>query len=249
MEASAEPAPGPVVAGEDLVKVYGDGPAAVEALRGVSVEFEAGTFSAIMGASGSGKSTLMHVLAGLDRPTSGRVSLAGRSLDGLDDAELTRLRRLHVGFVFQTFNLLPVLSAEENIRLPLDITGARVESEWLEGLLVAFGIQDRRRHRPSELSGGQQQRVALARALVTKPAVVFADEPTGNLDSETAEEVLGLLRTAVDLYDQAVVMVTHDSVAASYADRILFLADGRMVAERGRLRPTEVLDALKGLRA
>ncbi len=249
MEASAAaPAPGPVVAGEDLVKVYGDGPAAVEALRGVSVAFAPGSFTAIMGASGSGKSTLMHVLAGLDRPTAGRVELAGRDLEGLGDGELTRLRRLRVGFVFQTFNLLPVLTAEENIRLPLDITGARVDRGWLEDLLVAFGIQDRRRHRPAELSGGQQQRVALARALVTKPAVVFADEPTGNLDSETAEGVLELLRGVVDRYGQAVIMVTHDAVAAAYADRILFLVDGRLVAERGRLRPAEVLDAVKSVR-
>jgi putative ABC transport system ATP-binding protein len=240
---------GSAVACEGLRKVFGAGEAAVEALRGVSVAFERGTFSAIMGASGSGKSTLMHLLAGLDTPTEGTVSLAGRRLDELPDRELARLRRTRMGFVFQAFNLLPVLSAEENITLPCDITGAAIDRPWLEELLVAVKLQDRRRHRPAELSGGQQQRVAIARALFTRPAVVFADEPTGNLDSETSEEILALLRRAVDQYGQTVVMVTHDPVAAGHADRAVFLADGRIVDDRRGARPGELLDAVKALRA
>jgi putative ABC transport system ATP-binding protein len=239
----------PAVAGEGLRRVFGTGEAAVEALRGVSVAFAAGTFGAIMGASGSGKSTLMHLLAGIDAPTEGTVTLAGHRLGDLPDRELSRLRRTQVGFLFQSFNLLPVLSAEENITLPLDITGARIDRPWLEELLVAVKLQDRRRHRPAELSGGQQQRVALARALVTRPAVVFADEPTGNLDSETSEEMLGLLRRAADQYGQTVVMVTHDPIAASHADRAVFLADGRVVDDRRGAAAGELLDAVKALRA
>jgi putative ABC transport system ATP-binding protein len=239
---------GSVVSGRDLIKRYGEGAAAVDALRGVTVAFEAGSFAAIMGPSGSGKSTLMHLLAGLDRPTSGEVSLGGSNLDGLDDAELTRLRRTRVGFVFQAFNLLPVLTAEENIVLPLRIAGQQIDTDWLERLLGALDLQDRRRHRPSELSGGQQQRVALARALLPRPAVIFADEPTGNLDSTASEDILKLLRTAVDDFAQTIVMVTHDSVAAANADRIVFLNDGLIVRESERLSAPEILDTLKAVR-
>jgi putative ABC transport system ATP-binding protein len=235
--AEPEPPPGPpppAVAGHDLVKRFGEGEAAVEALRGVSLSVEQATFSAIMGPSGSGKSTLMHILAGLDRPSSGSVEIAGVALDGLSDRELTALRRSHVGFVFQAFNLLPVLSAEENIVLPLRIAGKRPEREWVEELLEAFGLADRRKHRPAELSGGQQQRVAIARALVARPSVIFADEPTGNIDSAASEEVLGMLRTAVERFGQTVVMVTHDLVASGYSDRVVFLADGRVAGEEQR---------------
>jgi putative ABC transport system ATP-binding protein len=236
------------VAGRDLVKRYGEGEAAVDALRGVTVAFLPGSFSAIMGPSGSGKSTLMHLLAGLDRPTAGTVTLGGSQLEGLDDTELTRIRRTRVGFVFQAFNLLPVLTAEENVVLPLRIAGEQIDQEWLDRLLVALGLQDRRRHRPSELSGGQQQRVALARALLPRPAVVFADEPTGNLDSSASEDILKLLRTAADDFGQTIVMVTHDSVAAANADRIIFLNDGVIVRESGRLSAPGILDALKAIR-
>ena len=239
----------PAVAGEGLWKVFGAGEAAVEALRGVSVSFAAGSYTAIMGASGSGKSTLMHLLAGLDAPTEGTVRIAGEPLADLPDRELARMRRREIGFIFQSFNLLPVLSAEENITLPLDLTGAPVDRPWLEELLVAVRLQDRRRHRPAELSGGQQQRVAIARALISRPTVVFADEPTGNLDSETSNEILALLRRAVDRYGQTVVMVTHDPVAAGNADRAVFLADGRVVDERRGAAPGELLDAVKALRA
>ena len=238
---------GPVVACRDLVKRYGEGATAVEALRGVTIELAPATFTAIMGPSGSGKSTLMHVLAGLDTPTSGEVSLGGTQLAGLDDGELTRLRRTRVGFVFQTFNLLPVLSAEENIVLPLRIAGEHVDREWIERLLAAVGLQDRRKHRPAELSGGQQQRVALARALVTRPTVVFADEPTGNLDSEASATILELLRRAVDELGQTIVVVTHDAVAAGRADRVVFLNDGRVVRQTGRLSAAAILDTLKSV--
>jgi putative ABC transport system ATP-binding protein len=222
----------PIVAADDLHRRYGDGEAAVDALAGVSVAFPARAFTAIMGASGSGKSTLMHCLAGLDRPTGGRVVLDGTDLASLDDRRLTELRRDRVGFVFQAFNLLPVLSAEENITLPLAIAGRKPEPAWLEQLIDAVGLGDRRAHRPSELSGGQQQRVAVARALVARPAVVFADEPTGNLDSTASGEVLALLRRAVDDFGQTVIMVTHDDDAADHADRTLVLADGRLVEDR-----------------
>jgi len=216
-------------AASDLVRRFGEGEAAVEALRGVSVAFPAGQFAAIMGPSGSGKSTLMHLLAGLDRPTGGTVELDGVELGSLDDKKLTELRRDKVGFVFQSFNLLPVLTAEENVLLPLSIAGRRPDREFFERLVRTVGIEDRLTHRPSELSGGQQQRVAVARALVTKPAVVFADEPTGNLDSHSSAEVLELLRRSVDELDQTVIMVTHDPQAASYADRLVELEDGRIV--------------------
>jgi putative ABC transport system ATP-binding protein len=237
-----------VVACRDLTKRYGEGAVAVDALRGVSVSLAPASFTAIMGPSGSGKSTLMHLLAGLDHPTEGEVWLGGSNLAGLDDAELTRLRRRRVGFVFQSFNLLPVLSAEENIVLPVRIAGEEIDSEWLEKLLVTLGLQDRRSHRPSELSGGQQQRVALARALMSRPTVIFADEPTGNLDSTASEEILAMLRRAVDEMNQTIVIVTHDSVAAAQADRIIFLGDGRIVRETGRLSAPEILDTLKALR-
>jgi putative ABC transport system ATP-binding protein len=231
-----------------LAKRYGEGAVAVDALRGVSVSLAPSSFTAIMGPSGSGKSTLMHLLAGLDHPTEGEVWLGGSNLAGLDDAELTRLRRRRVGFVFQSFNLLPVLSAEENIVLPVRIAGEEIDKEWLEKLLAAVGLEDRRNHRPSELSGGEQQRVALARALMSRPTVIFADEPTGNLDSTASEEILAMLRRAVDDMNQTIVIVTHDSVAAAHADRIIFLGDGRVVRETGRLSAAEILDALKALR-
>ena len=218
-----------IVTSTDLHRRYGEGDAAVDALDGVSVRFAQGRFAAIMGPSGSGKSTLMHILAGLDRPTSGSVVLDGTELADLDDDKLTELRRDKLGFIFQFFNLLPVLSAEENIRLPLSIAGREPDKELLERLIEVVGLADRRTHRPVELSGGQQQRVAVARALVSRPAVVFADEPTGNLDSKASEEVLALLRRAVDDFDQTVVMVTHDAGAAAIADRILVLRDGELV--------------------
>jgi putative ABC transport system ATP-binding protein len=220
-----------IVATADLRRRYGEGPAAVDALAGVSVDIRRGEYTAIMGASGSGKSTLMHLMAGLDTPTAGTVTLDGVQLDELDDRRLTELRRDKVGFVFQAFNLLPVLTAEENLVLPLTIAGRKPDAEWLESLVQTVGLGDRRTHRPSELSGGQQQRVAVARALVSKPAVVFADEPTGNLDSAASTEVLQLLRRAVDDYQQTVVMVTHDPAAAAYADRLIVLADGRVASD------------------
>ena len=220
---------GPIVEAADLCRRYGQGEAAVDALAGVTVDFPAGRFAAIMGPSGSGKSTLMHILAGLDQPTSGSVRLDGVELSGLDDRELTNLRRDRIGFIFQTFNLLPVLDAEENILLPLSIAGREVDRPWFDQLVETVGIGDRLDHRPAELSGGQQQRVAVARALISRPAVVFADEPSGNLDSKASGDVLGLLRHAVDDFSQTVVMVTHDAHAASFADRLLVLADGRIV--------------------
>ena len=220
-----------IVSATDVTRRFGEGAAAVDALAGVSVEFPPGEFAAVMGPSGSGKSTLMHVLAGLDTPTSGSVLIDGTELSGLDDGRLTQLRRDKIGFIFQAFNLLPVLTAEENIVLPLSIAGKKAEGEWLERLIDAVGLGDRRTHRPSELSGGQQQRVAVARALVTQPAVVFADEPTGNLDSHSSADVLELLRRAVDEFGQTVVMVTHDPTAAEVTDRVVELADGRIVAD------------------
>jgi putative ABC transport system ATP-binding protein len=217
----------------------------VDALAGVTVGFERGRFSAIMGPSGSGKSTLMHILAGLDRPTSGTVMLDGDEITGLDDAELTRLRRDKLGFVFQFFNLIPVLTAEENVILPLSIAGRKPDADWLARLIDTIGLGDRLTHRPAELSGGQQQRVAVARALVSRPAVVFADEPTGNLDSRSSEEVLGLLRTAVDEFGQSVVMVTHDPEAASYADRLVVLRDGLVVHDGEAGSAEDVIELMK----
>ena len=233
-----------LVAASGLTRRYGVGDTAVDALRGVSLEIPRGDLTAVMGSSGSGKSTLMHILAGLDKPTSGTVEIDGVELTALKDNELTKLRRRHIGFVFQFFNLLPMLSAEENITLPLSIAGRKIEREWLEELLAATGLEDRRRHRPAELSGGQQQRVAVARALFSRPTVLFADEPTGNLDSQTSAEILGLLRGAVDTYGQTTVMVTHDPKAATIADRVFFLADGLIVKELGRSSQSEILDGL-----
>jgi putative ABC transport system ATP-binding protein len=235
----------PIVVANDIHRRFGEGAAAVDALDGVDVEFERGRFSAIMGPSGSGKSTLMHILAGLDRPTSGTVTLDGAELSGLDDADLTKLRRDKLGFVFQFFNLLPVLTAEENITLPLAIAGVKPDQQWLDQLIDQVGLDDRRTHRPSELSGGQQQRVAVARALVSRPAVLFADEPTGNLDTKAGEEVLGLLRNAVDEYGQTVVMVTHDPEAASYADRLVVLRDGRIVHDVPAGSAEQVIELMK----
>ena len=225
----------PIASTTDLARRFGEGEAAVDALRGVSVAFGRGEFAAIMGPSGSGKSTLMHLMAGLDAPTSGSVLIDGTEINGLDDRRLTQLRRDKIGFIFQAFNLLPVLTAEENIVLPLSIAGRKPDPEWLRTLVGAVGLSDRLTHRPSELSGGQQQRVAVARALVTRPAVVFADEPTGNLDSHASADVLQLLRRAVDEFDQTVIMVTHDPEAAETSDRIVELADGQIVDDR-RLR-------------
>ena len=236
-----------IVAVAGLHRRYGDGAAAVDALAGVDVEIRRGEFTAIMGASGSGKSTLMHLMAGLDTPTSGTVALDGVRLDELDDRRLTELRRDKVGFIFQAFNLLPVLTAEENLVLPLTIAGRKPDPEWLESLVQAVGLGDRRTHRPSEMSGGQQQRVAVARALVTKPAVVFADEPTGNLDSVASTDVLALLRRAVDEFDQTVVMVTHDAASASYADRLIVLADGRIAHDGPAGTTEEVIDVMKAV--
>ena len=222
---------GQVVVATGVSRRYGEGEAAVDALVDVSTGFERGRFTAIMGPSGSGKSTLMHILAGLDNPTSGTVELDGEEITGLDDGELTKLRRDKLGFVFQFFNLLPVLTAEENLVLPLSIAGRKPDAEWLEQLIRTVGLEERRTHRPSELSGGQQQRVAVARALVSKPAVVFADEPTGNLDSKASAEVLRLLRQAVDEFGQTVIMVTHDPAAAAHADRLIVLRDGRIESD------------------
>jgi putative ABC transport system ATP-binding protein len=244
-DAAAEPAPRPVVAAADVTRRYGSGDTAVDALRGVSLEVVRGRLTAVMGPSGSGKSTLMHILAGLDRPTDGSVVLDGTDITRLGDTELTKLRRKHIGFVFQFFNLLPMLTAEENILLPLSLAGRKPEPEFFEDLLGRVGLKDRRKHRPAELSGGQQQRVAIARALVSRPTVIFADEPTGNLDSTTSGEILDLLHDAVDAYGQTIVMVTHDPRAASIADRILFLADGLIVQELGRSQPAEILAALE----
>ena len=235
----------PAASASAAVKHFGD----VRALDGVTVDFQRGAFTAIMGPSGSGKSTLMHCVAGLDDLTAGEVAIGGTPLSGLSDRELTQLRRERVGFVFQTFNLLPALDAHENILLPLRLGGRAAEREWLDQVIDTVGLRDRLRHRPSELSGGQQQRVAVARALASQPAVVFADEPTGNLDSRSSAELLAFLRRAVDDLGQTLVMVTHDPVAAGYADRVLFLADGRIVAELDEPTADAVLDHLKGIEA
>ena len=238
---------GQVVVATDLTRRYGQGDAAVDALAGVSTGFERGRFTAIMGPSGSGKSTLMHILAGLDTPTTGTVELDGVDITHLDDGELTKLRRDKLGFVFQFFNLLPVLTAEENIRLPLSIAGRKPDPEWFEQLIEIVGLGDRRTHRPAELSGGQQQRVAVARALVSKPAVVFADEPTGNLDSKASEEVLGLLRRSVDEFGQTVIMVTHEAHAAAYADRLVVLRDGQVAHDGVAGGEEDVLELMKAV--
>ena len=236
-----------VVVARDLSRRYGAGDTAVDALRGVSLAIPRGHLTAVMGPSGSGKSTLMHILAGLDKPTAGEVSIAGTSITRLGDSDLTKLRREHIGFVFQFFNLLPMLTAEENIVLPLTIAGEKPDPEFFETLLNDVGLADRRKHRPSELSGGQQQRVAIARALVSRPTVIFADEPTGNLDSKTGSEILDLLRHSVEEYGQTTVMVTHEPRAAAIADRVLFLADGRIVKELPRSTQPEILAALEAI--
>jgi len=235
----------PAVSATKVTRRYGRHDSAVDALAGVSIDVPVGQFTAVMGPSGSGKSTLMHILAGLDQPTEGSVSIGGREITGLNDKQLTLLRRSEIGFVFQLFNLLPMLTAEENVVLPLSIAGVKRDRAWVEELLETVGIADRRTHRPSELSGGQQQRVSIARALVTEPTVLFADEPTGNLDSNTSRDVLELLRNSADDLGQTIVMVTHDPQAAAQADRILFLADGLIVKEIPASTAAEVLEAMQ----
>ncbi len=236
-----------VVEGRELTKVYGAGDAEVRALDGVSVAFPRGQFTAVMGPSGSGKSTMMHCLAGLDVPTSGDVLIEGSSIGGASDAELTQIRREKVGFIFQFFNLLPMLTAEENLELPLRLAGSPVDQAWKQELVDAIGLGNRLHHRPAELSGGQQQRVAVGRALLTRPSIIFGDEPTGNLDSKTSAEVMQLLRTAVDRFHQTVAIVTHDPRAASYADRVIFLSDGKIVRDGPHMSSGEILDLMKGL--
>ena len=229
----------------DISRRYGEGDTAVDALAEVSLEIEPGKLTAVMGPSGSGKSTLMHILAALDRPTSGYVTIAGTRLGELNDKEITKIRRRHIGFIFQFFNLLPMLTAEENIVLPLSLAGEKPDSAFLTDLVKRVGLADRLTHRPSELSGGQQQRVAIARALVSRPTVVFADEPTGNLDSKTGGEILELLHESVGNFGQTMVMVTHEARAAAAADRILFLADGRIIKDLGRAGEEEILDTIR----
>ena len=229
----------------EISRRYGEGDTAVDALRGVSLEVERGKLTAIMGPSGSGKSTLMHILAALDLPTSGYVTLAGTRLGQLSDNEVTKIRREHIGFIFQFFNLLPMLTADENIKLPLSLAGEKPERGFYDELVKRVGLSDRLTHRPSELSGGQQQRVAIARALVSKPTVVFADEPTGNLDSKTGGEILQLLHESVENYGQTMVMVTHEARAAAGADRVLFLADGEIVKDLGGAGEEEILDTIR----
>jgi putative ABC transport system ATP-binding protein len=238
---------GAVVVADEVTRVYGEGDTAVNALRGVSLEIARGKLTAVMGPSGSGKSTLMHILAGLDKPTSGDVSIAGTTITTLSDTDLTKLRRTHIGFVFQFFNLLPMLTAEENITLPLSIAGEKPDPEWFKTLVDKVGLSDRLTHRPAELSGGQQQRVAIARALASRPTVVFADEPTGNLDSATSGEILDLMRDSVDELGQTTVMVTHDARAAAIADRILFLDDGLIVRDMPRSETHDVIEAMEEL--
>ena len=248
-ETTAVAPPSVPVAARALTRRYGEGSTAVDALRGVDLDVRAGELVAVMGPSGSGKSTLMHLLAGLDKPTSGTVTIAGTELSALGDAALTRLRREHIGFIFQFFNLLPMLDAEENIVLPLSIAGEKPDKAWVAELMSEVGLQDRGSHRPSELSGGEQQRVAIARALVTRPTILLADEPTGNLDSKTGGEILELMRRSVDAYGQTTIMVTHDPRAAAIADRILFIADGLIVKELTRATAAEVLTVMGTLSA
>jgi putative ABC transport system ATP-binding protein len=238
-------ATGAVVTARGVKRTYGAGDTAVNALCGVDLDVERGKLTGIMGPSGSGKSTLMHILAGLDKPTQGEVAIDGTSIAQLSDTELTKLRRRHIGFVFQFFNLLPMLTAEENILLPLELGGAKMDKDWNNSIIERVGLADRRTHRPAELSGGQQQRVAVARALITRPTVVFADEPTGNLDSTTSQEILDLLRESVDMLGQTFVMVSHDPKATAIADRTLFLADGLIVRELGKATPHEVVQVME----
>jgi putative ABC transport system ATP-binding protein len=242
-----EPALQPAVRARGLTRLYGEGATEVRALDDVSLDVAEARLTAVMGPSGSGKSTLMHLLAGLDRPTAGEVVIDGRDITTLSDTAMTKLRRDHIGFVFQFFNLLPMLTAQENILMPLSIAGRRPDREWYEQLVDIVGLRGRLSHRPSELSGGQQQRVAIARALASRPTVLFADEPTGNLDSTTSGEILDLLRESVDSFGQSTVMVTHDPQAAAIADRILFLADGRIVRDAGRLSAHEIVAAMQEL--
>jgi len=239
---------GAVVAAWAVTRRYGEQDSAVDALRGVSMRVPPGEFTAVMGPSGSGKSTLMHILAGLDVPTTGQVWIGGEEITDMSDDELTLLRRRRIGFIFQFFNLLPMLTAEQNVVLPLSIAGEKPERDWVDEVIGQVGLSDRRNHRPSELSGGQQQRVAIARALVSRPTILFADEPTGNLDSTTSEEILTLMRESVDTLGQTTLMVTHDASAAAIADRILFLADGSIVEDVQGLSEHEVLETMEGLR-
>ena len=239
----------PAVRAVGILRHYGEGDTTVHALRGVDIEVAAGKLTAIMGPSGSGKSTLMHILAGLDQPDGGQVWIGDIEVTGLDDDGLTALRRDHIGFIFQFFNLLPMLTARENILLPSEIAGHEVDEQWLAELVERVGLGDRLTHRPSELSGGQQQRVAIARALISKPTVLFADEPTGNLDSSTSQEILDLLRRSVDEYGQTIVMVTHDARAAAVAHRVLFLGDGSIVRELGECDPHTIHSVLEELAA
>ncbi len=238
---------GPVVTATEISRRYGAGETAVDALRGVSLEIERGKLTAVMGPSGSGKSTLMHILAGLDKPTSGSVTVAGEEITGMNDNQLTNLRREHIGFVFQFYNLLPMLNAEENVKLPLSVAGTKADAGWFKELIAKVGLSDRLGHRPSELSGGQQQRVAVARSLVARPTIVFADEPTGNLDSRSSGEILALLRDCCDTYGQTIVMVTHDPRAAAIADRILYIADGKIVVDQKGATAAEVLKTMNEL--
>jgi putative ABC transport system ATP-binding protein len=234
-----------VVSATGVTRRFGEGETAVHALRGVTLDIASGKLTAVMGPSGSGKSTLMHILAGLDKPTEGEVTIAGIEITALNDRQLTKLRREHIGFIFQFFNLLPMLTARENIALPLDLAGTKSKNGWVEALSAKVGLTERLSHRPAELSGGQQQRVAIARALVSRPTVMFADEPTGNLDSTTSGEILELLRDSVSNYGQTTVMVTHDAHAAAIADRILFLADGLIVKDLGPSTEREILEAMQ----
>jgi putative ABC transport system ATP-binding protein len=248
-QTAEEPYGGAVLSARDLTRRYGEGETAVDALRGISLDVPKGQLTAVMGPSGSGKSTLMHILAGLDKPTSGEVEIAGTRISDLNDSELTKLRRKHIGFIFQFFNLLPMLTAEENVVLPLSLAGTKPDKAWVNELMEKIGLADRRKHRPAELSGGQQQRVAIGRALVSRPSIVFADEPTGNLDSRTSGEILDLLNQSVHELSQTVVMVTHDARAAAIAERILFLADGLIVRESRDVSAQDVIAAMDELDA